>query len=360
MPNDKERFGVAHKRATIHDVARAAGVSIGTVSLAMSDNPSVAETTKEKVRQAAAILSYRPSAVGRALQSRRTNAVGVVVPHSSEHVFSHLYFMEILSGISQVLNDAGMTLALSTAPTENDEEAAYLKILRSQQVDGVILASAALHDKNVARLEASPYPFVFIGRYPVNPNVAAVGIDDTGGAKEAVRHLLWHGHTRIAHISGPSGHLSAIDRQTGYAEALEAHGVVVRQEYIFEGDYSEAAGWAGMQALLSLEEPPTALFAANDETAVGAMAALRRAGIQPGKDFPVVGFDDVVLARLVTPGLTTIRQPMHRLGVESAQLVMQLINEQAPERLQVDLPTEIVVRESCGCVPAGSEYEGGE
>lgn len=343
------------QRATIHDVARAAGVSIGTVSLAMSDNPSVADATKERVREAAALLNYRPSAVGRALQARRTNAVGVVVPHSSQHVFSHLYFMEVLSGISEVLNRAGLTLVLSTAPSEEDEEAAYLKILRSQQVDGVILASAALHDRNVAQLKGSPYPFAFIGRYPLDPEVAAVGIDDVGSAREVVQHLLAHGHTRIAHISGPSGHLSAMDRQEGYRQALTEAGIEVREEYLLEGDYSEQAGRRGIEDLIALPDPPTALFAANDETAVGALSALRSAGIQAGPDFPVVGFDDVVLARLVTPGLTTMRQPMHSLGVAAAQLLLRLLNEQTPDALQTQLPTELVVRESCGCTREGGD-----
>ncbi len=352
MSKGREVSANGYKRATIHDVARAAGVSIGTVSLAMSDNPSVAEATKGKVLQAAATLNYRPSAVGRALQARRTNAVGVVVPHSSQHVFSHLYFMEVLSGISEVLNQTGLTLVLSTAPTESDEEAAYLKILRSQQVDGVILASAALHDKNVAQLKESPYPFVFIGRYPVDPEVATVHIDDRASAGEAVKHLLEHGHTRIAHISGPLGHLSAIDRHEGYRQALANARVEVREEYIYEGDYSERSGRDGMKALLALPEPPTALFAANDEAAMGAISALRSAGIQPGDDFPVVGFDDVVLARLVTPGLTTIRQPMHMLGVEAAQLLLRLLTVQTHDARQTELRTELVVRESCGCVRA--------
>lgn len=339
------------QRVTIRDVARAAGVSIGTVSLAMADHPDVAETTKERVRQAAADLSYSPSAVGRALQARRTNSIALVVPHSGQHVFSHLYFMEVMSGVSEVLDASGMTLVVSTSPTEADEEAAYLKILKSQQVDGVILASAALHDPNIAHLQQSAHPFVYIGRYPLNTLVPAVGIDDIGGARIATRHLLEHGHTRIAHISGPLAHLSAMDRQQGYEQALAEVGVDLRSEYCFEGDYSEATGRAGMHALLNLPEPPTALFGANDETALGAIAALREAAIEPGKDFPVVGFDDVVLARLVSPSLTTVRQPMRQLGVIAATLLLDLLSGQQPEVFQTELATELVVRSSCGCDP---------
>ena len=339
------------QRVTIRDVAKAAGVSIGTVSLAMSDHPDVAEATKVRVRQAASDLSYSPSAVGRALQAKRTNSVALVVPHSGQHVFGHLYFMEVMSGVSEVLDAAGMTLVISTSPTEADEEVAYLKILKSQQVDGVILASAALHDPNITRLQQSAHPFVYIGRYSLDPQVPAVGIDDIGGARAATGHLLEHGHTRIAHISGPLAHLSAMDRQRGYEQALQEAGVGVHPEYCLEGDFSEDAGRNGMQVLLNLAEPPTALFAANDETALGAISSLRMAGIEPGKDFPVVGFDDVVLARVVSPSLTTVRQPMRQLGVIAANLLLDILNGQQLGVLQTELPTKLVVRSSCGCEP---------
>jgi DNA-binding LacI/PurR family transcriptional regulator len=352
-PRSEAPIGVAQpprKRATIRDVARMAGVSIATVSLALSNHPGVAEVTRQKVKDAALFLGYNPSAVGRALQSQRTNVVGLVIPHSSQHVFSHLYFMDVMAGVSEVLNAEGKTLMVSTSPSEDEEEAAYLKILRSQQVDGVILASAALNDDNIARLKATGYPVVFIGRYPLDPGIPTVSIDDIGGAYQAVRHLLEHGHTRIAHISGPLAHLSALDRYEGYAQALLDMGIVPRAQYCYEGDYSEEAGRAGMQALLALDEPPTALFAANDETAVGAMSVLRAAGIEPGVQFPIVSFDDVVIARLVSPQLTTVRQPMRRLGMEAARLLLELMKGRAPRQLHIRLPVELVVRNSCGCV----------
>jgi len=341
--------GRPKQRVTIRDVAREAGLAVGTVSLALADNPAIAAETKRKVRETAARLHYRPSALGRALQSQRTNAVGLIVPHSSQHVFSHLYFMEVLSGVSDVLDEVGMTLVLSTAPSETDEEEAYTKILRSQLVDGVILASAALHDKNIASLQLSQYPFVFIGRYPLDSSVPSVSIDDIGGAVQAAEHLVWHGHTRIAHISGPLMHLSSVDRFDGYKQALQRAGIPLRLEYCWEGDYSEEAGRAGMRTLLALDEPPTALFAANDETAVGAMEALREAGLQPGASFPIVSFDDVMIARLVSPPLTTVRQPMRDLGSAAAQLLLALLSGRPTHDLKTRFPTELVIRNSCGC-----------
>jgi len=336
-------------RTTIRDVADEAKVSISTVSLALSDYPDVADQTKRRVRDAAMRLGYRPSAAGQALRAGRMNAVGLVVPHSSQHVFSHLYFMEVLAGMSRVLNEADMTLVLSTATAETDEDAAYVKILRSQMVDGVVLASFPLHDANIHTLEHGPFPFVLIGRYPSDPSVHAVGIDDAGGARAATLHLLDHGHTRIAHIGGPTGHLSAMDRRGGYEAALRDCGVEPRSQYVVEGDYSEEAGRAGMRALLELAEPPTAVFAGNDESALGAMATLRNAGIEPGSDFPIVGFDDVRFAAHIMPSLTTIRQPMQQLGTEAASLLLTILDKQQPIEVQAVLPTSLVIRDSCGC-----------
>lgn len=342
------------RRVTIRDVAEAAGVSTATVSLALAGNALIAEATRLKVKSIATALGYRPSALGRGLQGGRAEAVGLVIPHTGGHVFGHLYFMDLLSGVSEVLEAANKVLVLSTTSSESDEEAAYLKILQTQHVGGIILASAALHDANIERLKASGHPFVFIGRYPLDPTIASVSIDDIGGATAATRHLLGLGHRRIAHISGPLNHLSAIDRKQGYETALAAAGVPIVPTLCVEGDYSEAAGRIGMARLLSLAEPPTALFAGSDETALGAMAVLREAGMEPGRRFPVVGFDDVILARHVTPALTTVRQPMRQMGRAAGELLMRVMDGDAATVSPVEFATELVVRRSCGAAAAAS------
>lgn len=336
-------------RHTIRDVARAAAVSVGTVSLGLADHPSVAEETKAHVRAIAAQLNYVPSAVGRGLRTRHMNAIGLIIPQSGGHVFSHLYFMDVLAGVSETLADSAYTLVLSTAPHQGDAATAYLRILRTQQVDGVILASAALGDENIARLQDSPYPFVFIGRYPADATVPAVGVDDIGGARQATAHLIEHGCFPIAHLSGPLEHLSARDRRDGYTQALAAAGVPVQAEYCVAGDYSEESGRVGMGALLALPNPPRSLFAGNDEMALGALNTLRAAGHVPGTGFPVVGFDDVRLAPLLNPPLTTIRQPMQQLGSLAATRLLALLSGAALDPVQTILPTALIIRQSCGC-----------
>jgi DNA-binding LacI/PurR family transcriptional regulator len=344
---------------TIRDVAESAGVSTATVSLALADNTLIAEATRVRVQAIAAALGYWPSALGRGLQGGRSEAVGLVIPHTGGHVFGHLYFMDLLSGVSEVLDAANKVLVLSTTSSESDEEAAYLKILQTQHVGGIILASAALHDANIDRLKASGHPFVFIGRYPLDPSIPTVSLDDFGGAAAATRHLLGRGHRRIAHISGPLNHLSASDRKAGYEAALAEAGLPIAASLAIEGDYSEAAGRLGMAQLLALAEPPTALFAGSDETAIGAMAVLREAGREPGRDFPVVGFDDVILARHVTPGLTTIRQPMRQMGRAAAELLMRVMNGEPPDGVRRQFTTELVVRQSCGAGDNAKHGAGG-
>ena len=165
-------------RATLRDVARVAGVSISTASMALRDHPRTAVATRVAVRSAATKLRYVPNSLGRALRARRVGSIALVIPHSSEHVFSHPYFMALLDGISQTCSRADLMLLLSTSPVEHDEATPYLRVLRSRAVDGVIVASAMLEDRNVLQLAASGFPAVFIGRYPHDARVDAVGVDD--------------------------------------------------------------------------------------------------------------------------------------------------------------------------------------
>jgi DNA-binding LacI/PurR family transcriptional regulator len=343
--------GDRHGRsATVKDVARLAGVSTGLVSMALADHPRVAAATKVVVRRAAEQLDYVPNSVGRALRSRRLGAIAIVIPHSSQHVFSHPYFVEILRGITGVANDHDLTVVLSTARDERDEEAAYLKILRSRRADGVIVASAAMTDPNVARLASSGYPVVFLGREPHDPRVVAVGIDDRVGADQAAEHLLaHHGCRRVAHLAGPLDHRSAADKLEGYRRALHRHGVPFDAHLVVEGDYSEESGARICEELLGRGARIDGIFAANDEMALGALQVLRDRGRHVPGDVALVGYDDIRLARVVQPALTTVHQPMAEIGRVAAERLVLMLDGQPVEPPWVELPVELVVRQSCGC-----------
>lgn len=336
--------------ATIKDVARLAGVSAGLVSMALSDHPAVATATKIAIRQAAERLDYVPNSVGRALRARRLGAIAVVIPHSSHHVFSHPYFVEVLEGVTEVASAHDLTVVLSTSREDQDEEAAYVKLLRSRRADGVIVAAAAIADQNVARLAASGYPVVVLGRDPQDPAVVSVVTDDRQGSVYATTHLLaTHYARRLAHIAGPLGHRSAVDKLAGYRAALEAHGSQYDERLVAESDYTEQGGAAACDRLLATGIPFDGLVAANDQMAFGALQSLRRHGREVPRDLAVVGFDDIPLARLMQPPLTTVHQPMTEIGRRATERLIALLEGQSPEPRQIEIPTTLVIRRSCGC-----------
>lgn len=337
-------------RPTLVDVARLAGVSVSTASMALRGNPRTAASTRTTVQAAARKLGYTPDSSARGLRARRTGAIALVVPHSSDHVFSHPYFLALLNGIVDRCNRAGMLLTIATSPVEHDEETAYLRVLRSRSVDGVIVASAPVADRNVLQLAARGYPAVFIGRYPDGSQVDAVGVDDRGGVILATDHLIEvHGRTRIAHLSGPRTSLSSLDRLDGYRASLARHGLVAAEELIVEADYDRAAGELACRRLLEHGVAFDAIVAGNDDAAVGAIQALREAGRTVPQDVAVVGFDDGIVAGVVTPPLTTVRQPVRELGAAATDRLLELIAEPTAAARHLEYPVELVVRSSCGC-----------
>ncbi|NMB55412.1 MAG: LacI family transcriptional regulator [Leptolinea sp.] len=338
------------KRAvTLKDVAQLAGVSTGIASMALSDDPRVAAATKANVLRAAEKLDYIPNMVGRALRSKRLGSIAVIIPQTSQHVFSHPYFIEVLKGVTDVANAHNLTLILSTS-SANQEEEAYMKILRSRRADGVIVASASIADPNIARLASSGYPVVFLGRDRHDERVISVTVDDIGGAVQAVTHLIEkHKLHSIAHLTGPLGHRSAADKLEGYRLALGRHGLPFDERLVVEGDYSQESGIRACRELLDRGQPVEAIFAANDEMTIGALQVLEERGLQVPRDLALIGYDDISLSAAVRPSLTTVHQPMEEVGRRAAQCLIELLDEKTTEPRQVELPTELVIRKSCGC-----------
>lgn len=343
------------KRITLKEVAEETNLSIGTVSMALNGNPLVNEKTRKKVLETATSLGYVRNEIARNFRSQRTNTISVVIPHTGSHVFSHPYFNEFFIGVMEVVEKNNMILNISTSPIETDEESAYRKIIKNKSADGVIVASASLSDRNAFRLAKLGYPVVFIGDFSQN-NMVSVGVDDFGGAWKATEHLIEvHGFSRIGHISGPLNHGPAKNRFEGMKGALAIRGLSFYDYDLFEGDFSREAGYQGMNHLLRLEEPPQALFIANDLMSVGALQAIAEAGLIVPRDFAIVSFDDVSLAQLTSPPLTTVRQPIKELGSIATQMLIARINEDSyPKHGKLEdsahkLATSLTVRQSCGC-----------
>jgi DNA-binding LacI/PurR family transcriptional regulator len=340
---------MASTRVKLSDVARLSGVSMTSASMALADSPRVADSTKVRVREAADQLGYVPHFAASSLRSQRADSIAVVVPHDTQHVFSHPIFIDILEGVMTAANEHDLSAILSTARTASDETSAYSRILRGRMASGVIVAAASTTDQNVASLAGADYPVVVVGRSPQRPGIVTVGIDDLGGGRAAVEHLIRvHGATRIGHVSGPLNHQSAIDKRTAYVSALSDAGLDVNPRLQFEGDYTEDSGAAAALALLPELDRCDALFFANDQMAVAAMEVFAANGITVPDALKVIGYDDHPMLRYSHPALTTVRADMVELGAQAMGALIELMNgEQHVE--SVELPTELVVRESCGC-----------
>jgi DNA-binding LacI/PurR family transcriptional regulator len=340
---------MAASRTTLADVARLSGVSKTSASMALADSPRVAADTKDRVRKAARQLGYVPHFAASSLRSQRVDAIAVVVPHDTQHVFSHPIFIDLLEGVLTKANDNDLSPILSTARNASDESSAYSRILRGRMASGVIVAAASTTDENVTAMASAGYPVVVVGRAPKQPGLVTVGVDDIGGAHQAVDHLIKvHGARRIGHVSGPLNHQSAIDKQIGYIRALSDAGLEINPRLQFEGDYTEPSGVDAARALLPEIANCDAIFFANDQMAVAAMEHFAANGVTAPDQLRVVGYDDHPMLRHSRPALTTVSADMVEVGVQSMNKLLQLMAGDTDLDC-LELPTQLVVRESCGC-----------
>lgn len=343
-------------RITLADVARLAGVSKTSASMALADSSRVASATKATVRKAADELGYVPHFAASALRTQRSDAVAVVLPHVAQHVFSHPVFIDLLEGVSTAANELDLSVVLSTARSAEDESSAYSRITRGRRAAGVIVAAASVHDANLDQIHNAGYPVVVVGRLARQSTVASVGIDDIGGAVAAMRHLIEvHGVRRIGHVSGPLDHQSSIDKRDGYVKALADAGLTVDPRLFFEGNYEESSGHDAAQALLPHLQNGDAVFFANDQMAIGAIEQWRSAGLRVPEDVRVASYDNHPMSRHATPPLTTVGADMIGVGAKALEQLHRLIHGET-NLAPIEFPTELIVRESCGC-PKGARAE---
>jgi LacI family transcriptional regulator len=283
---------------------------------------------------------------GGSLAARRTRTSGGLLPYLNGEFVS-----EVIRGIDQAVQRHGLHLLLSGSHNDRAEVAAALRAMRGR-VDGIVLMSPDVDAETLVAELPAGVPAVLLNCAVRDPRFDTLAIDNFGGARAVVGHLVACGHRRIAMIRGAPRNHDGAERLRGYRAALEAAGLERRPEWEPPGDFTEAGGHRGALALLALPSAsrPTALFAANDSTAIGALSALRDAGLRVPADMAVVGFDDVPIARYVSPPLTSVRVAMPELGARAADtLVAALDAAAAHEPTHVVLPTSLVVRGSCGC-----------
>jgi LacI family transcriptional regulator len=329
-------------RATIRDIASLAGVSIATVSRVLNGRPDVAEQTRQAVLEVVRQQGFSTNRSARGLSNGRTGLVGVTLP-----IVHATYFSYILSGAAEALYEQDMRLLVCPTQHEHDREVTLLERLMHGTTDGAILELPSESSAELKALQEQGYPFVVVDpREALDEGIPCVSAAHSAGARAATQHLLSLGHRRIAVITGPPGWFATEERLNGYHAALAAAGVLPEPELAVAGDWLISGGFDAASRLLDLREPPTAIFAFNDNLAVGALQAARVRGRRVPEDLSVVGFDDSEQAAIVTPALTTVRQPLAEMGRMAVSLLLRLLENQRVEAMRVELATKLVIRDS--------------
>jgi LacI family transcriptional regulator len=336
-------------RITIKDVARQAGVSVATVSRVLNDSGPVREETRERIREVAARLRYTPDVAARSLITRRTHTVGVVLPDLYGEFFS-----EVIRGIDRATQQRGYHMLVSSSHADAGEFESALRAMRGR-VDGLVVMAPDIDPAALAAIVPDALPVVMLGcavgaRDGGDATPDSITVDNAGGAHAMTRHLLAHGHRRLAMLTGPAGNHDAAERLRGYRAALAEAGLAADPVYEVPGGFTEAGGEEGARALLALAPRPTAVFAANDAMAIGAMGAFRAAGVRVPDDVAVAGFDDIPIARYVTPALSSVRVDLGALGARAVGRLLRAVagGGGAAEPRHETLPTAVVARGSCG------------
>lgn len=339
------------KRVTSLDVARRAGVSRTTVSFVLNNvaGMQIREETKQRVLDAARDLGYVPDAAAQALASGRSKTIGLLLARRPHIIASDMFLTQILDVLAHEISREGMRLLLQVVEDFQDREA-YLKLVRSNSLDGVIYSGPRIEDEALFSLIEHKIPTVLMGTL-TGSHYYFVDIDNRAAAYRAVAHLISLGHTRIGMITNAlPTYVAAVDRMNGYQDALKDAHLPVDETLIRYGEFDPESGYFQMQFLLDANPRPSAVFVASDVVAFGAMAAIRERGLAIPQDIALVGFDDVPVSRYIEPSLTTMQLPVGELARRACEIVVCLVHGDQPPESQVLLEANLVVRKSCGAV----------
>ncbi|MFD2261992.1 LacI family DNA-binding transcriptional regulator [Lacibacterium aquatile] len=326
------------RSATIRDVAKLAGVSTATVSRAIAEPALVSADTREAVLKAAAEINYTPNLLARNLRQQRTKSILVLVED-----IANPFYPEIFHAMEEAAQQRGYTVLLGNTGHSNEREQGYWDLVRAKRADGVVLFTGQLPEgTDPKRLP----PVVLMAERIAGATLPLVAIDNEEAAARATRHLVDLGHRRIAHISGPQHRVISRDRLAGWRRAMDEAGLPLTDDLLVPGEFTIPGGEAAMRQLMALPDRPTAVFAANDESAVGALRAAQRLGLDVPRDVSLVGFDDIALAALFDPALTTIRQPRPELGDAAMRLIIDRIEGKGTPTAPTILPAPLIERGS--------------
>ena len=346
-----------HERPTIIDVAREANVSYTTVSRVVNGKGYVRAATRERVLQAMTRTGYTVNRQARALAGGRHQVIGLLVPELDTS-----YVGEILRGIDEEIAADGYDLMLYTTHRRRTRESIFVNSITTGMTDGLLMILPVDPAAYLTSIRRRDFPFVLIDHEGLDHEGPSVGATNRDGARHAIRYLLDLGHRRVGFITGNLDMDCAHERLAGYRETLAEHGIPADDRLIAEGNFHKPLAFQRTRELLALPDPPTAIFASNDVSAFGVMDAVRDLGLRVPDDVSIVGFDDIPDARLSTPALTTVRQPMREMGARATRMLLDRIAGKEPQPPRVELPTELIVRDTCRAVspanPAASTRGG--
>ncbi|CAH0121277.1 MULTISPECIES: LacI family DNA-binding transcriptional regulator [unclassified Paenibacillus] len=325
---------------TIQDVAKEAGVSVATVSRVINRHSAVSARAKKAVEDAIRKLNYEPNILGRNLRTSSTHMILTILPS-----ISNPFYSKVLQGIEDTARKENYYILVCETDSSSEIQSFYLNMAKQRIADGIISLDPTVEQVLTAELDRS-YPVIQCGDKTLDERIPFVGIDNVSAAYKAVKYLIAIGHERIALISSSEQYKYAVDRRQGYTQALEEAGIPVRRQYICYSDLNYDHGLQTMRTLLHLDVPPTAVFAVGDVLAIGALKAIRDAGLRCPEDVAVVGFDNIPFASMMNPTLTTVAQPMYEMGCEAARILINKLKNKKSEMQTLIMPHELIIRES--------------
>ncbi len=336
------------KRVTIKDVARMANASVSAVSMTLNNRPGIGNEKRQKIIEIARENGYRPSLVARALVNKRSYIIGLIINDISDH-----FFAELAKGVEDTAKKYGYSTILCTTNGNLKTQKEYFVILHSRGVDGIIISTVVAEDPHIEFLIDEKIPFVCINRIPLIPSVEKkteyIIMDNYSAGYKGIEHLWKLGHDKIAIITGTLNASNAIDSLKGSKAALKKFGIKIPQRYIKEGRYSQREAFLVAERLMRSKSPPTAIFAHDDNMALGAREAVLRLGLTIPRDISLMGIDNIEIGALTGIELTTISQKKYEMGTMGVKILVNRIEERVPRMVEkIVLDAELIIRKTCG------------
>ena len=330
---------------TIHDIAKRLNFSASTISRALNNNPNISEASRKLIKKTAEEMGYRPNILAASFRTKRTNTIGIVVPLINRHFFS-----SVISGIEEVAYKRGFTVTISQSNDNFEKEDKIVHTLFSNRVDGIIV-SIGMNTTDFSHLKLFTdrnIPLVFFDRVVDDIDAHKIVVDDFGGSYLATKHLIEQGAKNVAHIGGPLNLQIYKNRQDGFCKAVKESGFKVDESLILNNNLTRKDGTTAIKKLLQNKKLPDAIFCANDTTALSVIIYLKEIGIKIPEDIMVVGFSNEPFSEVVTPSISTIRQPGFLMGKKAAELIIHQINnkKEKPVFETITMPTELIIRNS--------------